>query len=213
MVNLNRKLSGVARPRDSDTTRRLLIKAVGELLAEKGFAHLGVNAVARQAGVDKVLIYRYFGGLPGLIKAFGQEEDFWPSIDELAGGDIELFRNMPLPDKMNSLGSNFIKAIRKRPLTQEIMAWEMIQRNELTIELETIRETRMLRFAEMFFPPEAARIDLMAIIAIIGAGISYLACRARWVRWYNGVDLKDDEGWQRIESGVQRIIKGVTKNL
>jgi AcrR family transcriptional regulator len=213
MENPNKKPSNITRPRDSDATRGLLIKAVGELLAEKGFAHLGVNAVARQAGVDKVLIYRYFGGLPGLIKAFGQEEDFWPSIEELAGGDIESFRKLALPDKMNFLGSNFIKAIRDRPLTQEIMAWEMIQRNELTIELETIRETRMLKFAEMFFPPETENIDLMAIIAIIGAGISYLACRARWVRWYNGVDLKDDEGWQRIESGVRRIINGIAKEL
>jgi hypothetical protein len=31
-------------------------------------------------------------------------------------------------------------AIRTRPITQEILAWEMIEQNELTAELETIRE-------------------------------------------------------------------------
>ena len=47
-------------------TRRRLISAVGSLLAREGFKGIGVNAVAREAGVDKKLIYRYFDGLPGL---------------------------------------------------------------------------------------------------------------------------------------------------
>ena len=198
-----------ANPRNRDATCQLLISAVGELLAEKGFAALGVNAVARQAAVDKVLIYRYFGGLPGLIQSFGQEGDFWPSIEELAGGNIEDYRLKSLEEKLIILGCCFLRGIRQRPLTQEIMAWEMIQRNELTEELEIIRETRMLRFAEMFFPTDGAKVDLMAIISIIGAGISYLVCRARQVRWYNGVDLDDDLGWQRIETGIAQIVRGV----
>jgi AcrR family transcriptional regulator len=175
----------------------------------KGFTGLGVNAVARQAGVDKVLIYRYFGGLPGLIQAFGQEEDFWPSIEELAGGDIEAFRPMPLEEKLTALGCNFLRGIRQRPLTQEVMAWEMVQRNDMTEELEIIRETRMLRFAELFLPEEGARVDLMAIMAIFGAGISYLVCRSRKIRWYNGIDLESEAGWQRVETAVEQMVKGI----
>lgn len=203
--------NSTSRPRDREATRRLLIETVGQLLAEKGFSHLGVNAIARQAGVDKVLIYRYFGGLPGLIKAFGQEGDFWPGMEELAGGDIEAFRKLPLEAKFVALGENFLKGIRRRPLTQEVMAWEMVERNELTEELEIIRETRMLRFAELFLQSEEAGADLGAVSAIVGAGISYLVCRSRWVRWYNGVDLSDDEGWQRIETAIRQIVKGVMK--
>lgn len=209
MKNNKKTKTTVAHTRNREATRRLLIKAVGELLAEKGFTGLGVNAVARQAGVDKVLIYRYFGGLQGLIKAFGQEGDFWPSIEELAGGDIELFRHQPLEEKLVALGHNFLRGIRERPLTQEVMAWEMVERNELTEELEIIRETRMLRFAELFLSTEGAKADLLAVTAIVGAGISYLVCRARRVRWYNGIDLNDDDGWQRIETAVQQIVKGV----
>jgi AcrR family transcriptional regulator len=181
---------------------------VGKMLAEQGFTRLGVNGVAREAGVDKVLIYRYFGGMPGLITAFGQEGDFWPGIEELAGGDIESFRQLPLEDKLYGLGRNFLAGIRRRPLTLEIMAWEMVERNDLTVELETIRETRMLRFAEMFLPDAGAAIDLMAISAIIGAGISYLVCRSRKTRWYNGIDLGADEGWRRIEQGMAQVVKG-----
>jgi AcrR family transcriptional regulator len=209
MPNSEKQDSVKTRPRDREATRGLLIDAVGKLLAEKGFTHLGVNAVARQAGVDKVLIYRYFGGLPGLIKAFGQEGDFWPSIEELAGGDIESFRRLPLEKKLVALGRNFLSGIRKRPLTQEMMAWEMVERNEFTEELEIIRETRMLRFAELFLQTEGARADLMAVTAIVGGGVSYLVCRARRVRWYNGIDLESNEGWQRIETAIGQIVKGV----
>jgi AcrR family transcriptional regulator len=208
------KQNGVEkRPRDREATRALLIRAVGKMLAEQGFIGLGVNAVAQEAGVDKVLIYRYFGGMPGLITAFGQEGDFWPSIEELAGGDIESFRQLALEDKLYALGRNFLAGIRKRPLTQEIMAWEMVERNDLTVELETIRETRMLRFAEMFLPDAGAGIDLMAISAIIGAGITYLVCRSRKIRWYNGIDLGGDEGWRRIERGIEQVVKGSMKLL
>ena len=200
---------GAIPERNREATRQRLIEAMGELLAEKGFTGLGVNAVARQAGVDKVLIYRYFGGLSGLIQAFGQEGDFWPSIEELAGGDIESFRRLGLRDKMIGLGHNFLAGIRNRPLTQEVMAWEMVESNELTQELEIIRETRMLRFAELFLPTEGLKADLMAISAIIGGGISYLACRARRVRWYNGVDLDSEAGWQRIETAIEQIVDSV----
>jgi AcrR family transcriptional regulator len=198
-----------SQPRNREATRQRLIDAVGQLLAENGFTALGVNAVARQAGVDKVLIYRYFGGMPGLIKAFGQEGDFWPSIEELAGGDIEAYRLLPLEDKLIALGQNFLRGLRIRPLTQEVMAWEMVQRNELTEELEIIRETRMLRFGDLFIATEGAKVDLMAIISIIGAGLSYLVCRARRVRWYNGVDLDGDEGWNRIETAIEQMVKGI----
>lgn len=195
--------------RDREATRKRLIGAVGQLLAEKGFTQLGINAVARQAGVDKVLIYRYFNGLPGLIQAFGQESDFWPTIEELAGGDIDAFRQLGLRDKLIGMGHNFLRGIRNRPLTQEVMAWEMVERNDLTEELEIVRETRMLRFAELFLPAEGLKADLMAIIAVIGAGISYLICRSRRVRWYNGVDLASEEGWKRIETALEQTIDAV----
>ncbi len=55
--------------RDKGATRQRLLEAVGTLLSRDGFGALGVNAVAREAGVDKVLIYRYYGGMADLWRA------------------------------------------------------------------------------------------------------------------------------------------------
>ena len=196
--------------RNRKATREKLIKAVGSILSKNGFSGIGINAVAREAGVDKVLIYRYFGGLPQLISAFGCEGNFWPSVEELAGGDIEKFGQLPLEEKLSQLGINFMKALKKRPITQEIMAWEMIERNELTIELETIRETTMLRFFEMFFPLSHDNVDLLPVIAIIGAGISYLVTRSRKIKMYSGIDLQSESGVKRLEDAICLIVKGIT---
>jgi AcrR family transcriptional regulator len=186
-----------------------LIGAVGTLLARDGFKGLGVNAVAREAGVDKVLIYRYFGGLPELTTAFGREGNFWPSIKELAGGDVEAYSRMPTAEQLSKLSRNFMNAIRTRPITQEILAWEMVERNELTTELETIRENTMMNFFDMFFPATDTGPDIAAMGAIIGAGVSYLVSRARQISIYNGVNLDTEIGWQRLEQAMDTMIRGL----
>jgi AcrR family transcriptional regulator len=197
------------KPRDREATRARLIEAVGTLLARDGFKGLGVNAVAREAGVDKVLIYRYFGGLSELIVAFGREGNFWPSIKELAGGDVEAYSRLPVTDQLSQLSRNFMNAIRTRPITQEILAWEMVERNELTAELETIRENTMMNFFDMFFPSTDTGPDIAAMGAIIGAGVSYLVSRARQISIYNGVNLNTETGWLRLEQAMDTMIRGL----
>jgi len=205
----NRVVAREAKPRDREATRVRLIRAVGTLLARDGFKGVGVNAVAREAGVDKVLIYRYFGGLPELITAFGREGNFWPSIKELAGGDVEAYSRLPVTEQLSQLSRNFMNAIRKRPITQEILAWEMVERNELTAELETIRENTMMNFFDMFFPSTDAGPDIAAMGAIIGGGVSYLVSRARQISIYNGVNLNTETGWLRLEQAMDTMIRGL----
>ncbi|MFH1980924.1 MAG: helix-turn-helix domain-containing protein [Pseudomonadota bacterium] len=196
-------------PRDSEATRQKLIRAVGRLLARKGFRGVGVNAVARAAGVDKVLIYRYFGGLPGLIKAFGQESDFWPGPQELAGGDMAAFLALPLPDRLARLARNYLEAISSRPVTQEIMAWEMVERNELTVMLEEIREQSFLAFFRKAVPESPPGVDTQALAAIVGATVNYLVTRSRHTRWFSGIDLASEGGWDRLMNTLEQVSRGL----
>lgn len=195
--------------RDSQATRMKLIQAVGSILSEKGFTALGVNAVARKAGVDKVLIYRYFGGLEQLMTAFGREGNFWPSIEELAGGDTEAYARLTLAEKLSQLSLNYARALRSRPLTLEIMAWEMVERNHLTDELEAIRENTIMQFYALFFSRHRTDLDLTALTAVIGAALSYLTTRARHIDLFNGIDLKSEQGWQQLQAAIDIIIAGL----
>ena len=206
------------RPRDAEATRRRLVEAVGAILAREGFFSIGVNAVAREAGVDKVLIYRYFGGLPGLMAAYGREGDFWPSVEEMAGGDVEAVRRMDPAGMTALLLKNFMSGLRRRPVTLEIMAWEVLERNELTVELEKVREATGLALIETFYPAwagggEPGR-DLAGLVALAAAGIMYLVMRAhRGVEVFNTVDLAADEGWGRLEVAIDTMARGFFQTL
>ncbi len=197
-----------ARTRDQAATRELLIKAVGTLLARQGFTALGVNAVAKEASVDKVLIYRYFGGLPELLQQFGSSGEFWPSVDELIGGEVEALQQMPLAQSVAAVMRNYIKAIRSRPLTREILAWESVERNELTKVLEGIREKVSI---ELF---QAVRIDpekypaVISVTTLLAAAVNYLVVRSRTIRQFNTIDISSEEGWETLAQTVTTICEG-----
>ena len=56
-------------------TEKRLLEAVSKVIEEEGFTKIGINRIARQAQCDKVLIYRYFGGLDGLLVAWAKQYD------------------------------------------------------------------------------------------------------------------------------------------
>lgn len=192
-------------PRDSEQTRRRILAALGELLATSGFRDVGVNAIARQAGVDKVLIYRYFGGLPELLKAYAEESDFWPTNEELqaeiegdAGAATEAGR-------ARLIQLAFGRALRRRQLTQEIMRWELLERNELTDMLAHHREAQGNDLIQSFEKPGGP--DVRAIGSILGAGLTYLILRAKTADVYNGLHLRSEEDWARIERAVGFLVE------
>ncbi|HEV2178794.1 MAG TPA: helix-turn-helix domain-containing protein, partial [Gemmatimonadaceae bacterium] len=72
--------------RDREATRNKLMDAVERIAIRDGFEACGVNAIAQEAGVDKVLIYRYFGGVDGLISTVIAERAAWPKAAPLPDG-------------------------------------------------------------------------------------------------------------------------------
>jgi AcrR family transcriptional regulator len=165
-----------------------------------------VNAVAKEAGVDKVLIYRYFGGMPELLRVFGRSGEFWPSFDEMTGGDVAALRQLPLSESIAIVMQNYIKAMRRRSLTQEILAWEAVERNELTQILENIREeVSMQLFKELEAGLKGIDADVAGITTLLAAAVNYLVVRSRTIRIFNTVDIRSDEGWKRLERTVAAI--------
>lgn len=166
--------------RDKEETKARILAAVGKLLAESGFRQLGVNAIAREAGVDKVLIYRYFENLPTLLQTFGQEGNYWLTVEELVG-DESTIQAESLDEWMNVLLVRFLRDLQQRTITQEILRWELLEGNELTQELAQVRDRlgiESLKFLnqKFSFPPDK---DIPAMSAVLIAGIVYLVLRTK----------------------------------
>ena len=192
--------------RDRSATEARILAAVGEVLARDGFGGLGVNAVAKQAGVDKVLIYRYFGGLPELLTTWGRSGRFWPAVDELLGDDPQAFLALPAAERYARFMEHFIDGLRARPLTIEILAAEVLERNELTAILEAEREawgeqaTRLLGGDEF-----ARRPELHGLTILLVSGVQHLLVRSRRIRIFGGIDIRSDEGWVALKASVREM--------
>jgi AcrR family transcriptional regulator len=194
------------RPRDREQTMARILAAVGETLSAEGFGAIGINAIAKRAGVDKVLIYRYFGGLPELLAAYGKSGVFWPSVADLLGEHRDAFFALPLVERYCRFFEHFIDQLRARPLTLEILAQEIIERNELTAILESEREAWGTQAAELLGGDEFAGVpgSRGGTILLI-AGVQYLLLRGRKIRNFGGFNLQSDEGWNALKSEVRAM--------
>lgn len=192
--------------RDKESTRIRLVDSVGALLAREGFGALGVNAVAREAGVDKVLIYRYFGGMDELLLAFGQSGDFWPSIAEVIGDDPSELMTLSPGDRWAKGLSRYARELRRRPVTKEILAWEQIEQNELTAILQKVREEWFIELMT-YFPDDSNSIDadLVTTILLLVGAIHYFVVRSRVQADFSGVAIDTDEGWQHLDEVISTI--------
>ena len=197
--------------RNKEITKDKLIQAVGKVIAEVGFQSLGVNLVAREAGVDKKLIYRYFNGLPGLVAAFGETVDYWPTFVELVGDDLDRIREMEPHQVMSEFFKRYLRAILRRPITLEILAWEAIERNKLTRALEEVRARTALEFFELMREDPSTDVDLTALVIILAGSVNFLAVRSRIHKTLGGVDLQSEAGWARIESTLDLMIEKTLK--
>jgi AcrR family transcriptional regulator len=203
--------ASVARPRDAEATRRRLIDAVGSILARDGFFRVGINAIALEAQADKALIYRYFGGLPELLAAYAESASFWPSTEEMAGGTLEALAALPLEARWEKALYHYIAELRRRPLTQEILAWELSERNEVTARLEAVRERRGLALSEVLAQGAPSGADVAAIAGLFAGAVHYLLLRARKIRLFNGIDLSTEQGWARLQACALRMVLGALR--
>jgi hypothetical protein len=127
-------------------------------------------------------------------------------VDELIGDDASGFAALPAAERYARFIEHFVDALRVRPLTLEILAAEVVERNELTAILEAQREawggraSRLLRAEDLARAPELPDLTLLLV-----AGVQYLLVRSRKIRVFGGIDLHTDAGWARLKAAVRAM--------
>ncbi len=184
-------------------TEQRILQALESVLLEQGFPAVGVNSVARQAGCDKVLIYRYFDGLDGLLMAFAQTTDLWWNVDQIIIESTDEIGQQPLKDFLQVLLKRHVEALQARPLTLEIMAWEMSAQNNLTIELARTRAERGMALVKSIRAHyQNPNIDIGGIFGVFGAAINYLIIRTR-----NAAPQHMTEEWWRLQHTIAKLME------
>lgn len=187
--------------KNRQATEMSLIKAVNDIIEESGFEGLGINAVATKAGVAKVLIYRYFDSLDGLIAAYIQQNDYWINFNE------------QLPDKAHI--SEFIKKTFKRQIVElrksytmkRLYRWELSTDNKFVRELRDKREKKSVWLVEAISKlTQHPQRETAAVATIISAAISYLALLEENCPVYNGLKIQTETGWEQLEDGINLLV-------
>jgi AcrR family transcriptional regulator len=197
------KEKAVTRARDREATEARLVEALEKVLSRDGFRGLGVNAVAREAGVDKVLIYRYFGDLDGLIEAFGRRLDLWVGKASTAPASAEGYAA-----RIQRLLRDYLASLRQNPSLRQILAWELVDSSPILRKLDASRSRAVGSWFEQVRGDRVApaEADAPAVNALLLAGMHYLALREQSIGSFAGMDLRTPATWQRLERAAEQIL-------
>ncbi len=197
--------SGVTR--DRPKTELVILDAAKAVLAEEGFSAFGVNAIARRAGCDKQLIYRYYGGLDGLVDAIGLDlADMFQAL--MAERDDTTFSNYA--DLIEHLLLSLLDAFRASDLLLRIAAWEVFDPSPVTMRLADVRGRALGEWVEArrgdLTPPDGT--DAGAVNATLIAAVQHLVMSAKAVGNFAGVALATDADWERIRKVLRILVRG-----
>lgn len=187
-----------------ENTERQILQALEDQIKETGMGGVGINAIAKRAGVSKELIYRYFDGMPGLMLAWMREQDFWTRNPDLLAADESSQRSPG--DLVLSMLRAQIDALAGNETLREVRRWELIERNEVSAPLADRRERAARGFIDRIdgLTPD---MDVPAVVSVMLAGVLYLMLRAKTESHFLGVPLRSPEGWQRISDALEHLVK------
>jgi len=100
-------------------------------------------------------------------------------------------------------------ALLRRPVTLDILAWEAVERNDLTRALEEVRAKTALEFFELMEEDPPDEVDLTALVMLMAGAVNFLAVRSRVHRSLGGVDLSSQRGWRRFERTIDQVMRAV----
>lgn len=192
--------------RSREKSKEKLLNAVGKILKTKGFTALKINDIATTAGLDKKLIYNYFGGLDQLLDEYIRSQDFWSNIT---------LENAQ-PDTSDG-GRAFMKAMaiaqydyvaRNREL-QKILLWGLSENRKslkrVAEEREINGEGLLTHIADPYFGDNA--LSFRALMAIVVSGIYYLDMYPVVNgKTFCGIDLTQPSGREEIKKALEMLV-------
>jgi len=191
-------------------TEQHILQALEAQIREAGMGSIGVNAIARRAGVSKELIYRYFDGLDGLLLRWMQEQDFWTGqrgLPEKTESSDQTPRQLVL-DMLRAQ----VDALSSNETLREVRRWELVELNEVTSRLAQRREKAARSFIDRIdgLSPD---IDMPATVSVMLAGVLYLMLRAKTESRFLGVPIRTEEGWERIFNALDTLTSAFPESL
>lgn len=190
--------------RDREATEKRLLETIGKMIAEQGFEHLGINAVAAQSGVSKILIYRYFGSLDGLIAAYIRQHDFW------LASSFDFSNAESIVPAVKEMFRRHIERLQTDPVLRKLYRWELSSDNEMVRELRDQREKVGLALIKQVCKRTGRpQQEIAALSSLVIASVTYLAMLGDYCPVYNGIKIGEESGWEKMYRELEKLVDKV----
>ena len=199
--------------RNKARTKQRFLDAVEEILITQGTAGLKVNDIAKVAGLDKKLIYKYFGSTDQLMDEYIQTKDFWSNV-----------KGEKVPDVITDGGQAFIEEmlllqfdqVARDKAFQKLLLWRLTEQREslqkLTVAQEGNGETLLTRITDPHFGSQSSQFR--AIMALLIGGAYYLDLYTGVNgSVFCGIDLETESGRNEIRKALSFLLKSTYKDL
>ncbi|MCR5077079.1 MAG: TetR/AcrR family transcriptional regulator [Prevotella sp.] len=194
--------------KDRKFTEKKILEAVGSIIENDGFEKLGVNVIAQKAGVSKMLIYRYFGGIDELVAQYLFQKDYW------ANTDTTIINQSDISGSLKCLFREQIIRLRSDITLKRLCRWELSTENDNIHRLRERREQNGCNLIKIISQlTDSNQSEVASLASIISASVSYLVLMEEQTPTYNGIDLQSHEGWEQIMKGIDLIIDLWTKDV
>jgi AcrR family transcriptional regulator len=190
------------------TTDRIL-NAFEQILAEQGMDGVSITRITEKAQVSKVLIYRYFGGLEGLISQYIESGRVLPRYTPLMQEQIRPTQQQDLATFWSTNALQPFRQMRTSASARQLLK-EAVQNHDPLCD--TVSQSLDQEFTQLVHQLSLIKGgDTEALSAVVLGGLSYLTIQAQLDRSVLGMDLRREEDWQRVEKAVQLIYQSLAK--
>jgi len=190
-----------------EATEAAIVDAFHRVVQRDGLRNVGVNAVIKEAGVGKGLLYDYFGGLPGLVQAWGNKYQIWPDIGEMIGLSHDLTRTS-MAHQLRAIVLKHAQSLREDPLRVELLADEFMSPTAISPALSDVRKQLAQQHHALFAGQQSMHDDdYRSLALILMAAASYLAMRAERAPRFMGTNIGSPEGWDDLMRRFERLIE------
>jgi AcrR family transcriptional regulator len=129
------------RQRNPDRTRRLLLQAAIRLFSNRGFHAVAVDDIVALAGVNKRMVYHYFGSKDALFEA--ALSDVYTRIETVEFHAME--RGHSPREKLSRLLESYFEFLDAEPEFTRMLQWENLEKGRhLTKENHVITKNPFL---------------------------------------------------------------------
>lgn len=199
--------------RNKERSKKKFLDAVGRILKTKGYAGLKVNDIAATAGVDKKMIYTYFGGMDGLMDEYIRSQDYWSKVT---------------PDKVmldiEDGGRSFIEEmlllqfdyVYNNKESQKLLLWSLSESRKSLKKLTDTQEENGEHIFKNILDPHFGdhSEDFRAVLAIMVSGLYYLNMYSSVNgSIFCGLDINTTAGRDKIKKAVSFLIEQSYENL